>query len=136
MEMIPTADVHHPVPAAHLNGLPVVLHAAVRLAHWAQSLLSALGEDLEVRPQPLVALQLGQQPFELSLSLSLAGLCCSKALSQLVQGALEAGGGGGVRALKEFGNRVPCCLHTTLPGEQLLTKFLGKNKGQVGRKGL
>lgn len=71
-----------PVSSADLHGLPVVVHAAVRLTCRTQSLQSALGEELQVGPQPLVALQSGQQSFELSFSLSLTGLSCGVTTAQ------------------------------------------------------
>lgn len=68
--------------AANLNGLPVVIHSTVWLTSRAQGLQSTLGENLEVGTQTLVVLQPGQQAFEVSLLLGLAGLCCRVALGQ------------------------------------------------------
>lgn len=41
---------------SHLNSLPVIIYCAVRLTHWTQGFEAALGENLEVGAQTLVAL--------------------------------------------------------------------------------
>lgn len=68
--------------AANLNGLPVVIHSTVWLTSGTQGFQSTLGEDLEVGPQTLVVFQPGQQAFQVSLPLGLAGLCRGVALGQ------------------------------------------------------
>lgn len=114
---------------ANLNSLPVVVHAAVWKPNRGQSLLSALHEGLQVNLQTLVAFQFGQQHFELSFPLCLAGLCISVTLAEVMKADLEAWRCGGVWALQKAGNRVPSCFYTALPGQQLLTKFLPEKKG-------